>query len=154
VELVEQLVPADAEGLGRAVQIQAVPRLVLDLGHEDGLAAQRGRARDPVGLRLHADDLGVGVLRYLADQRRAVGVGHPVARLDALVGGHGGVEGRLVRIGADGVGGAGLGAVRLCAGRLVGGCCRHEVPFDLGSAGVGAPDRSFGSCDSIVRRAP
>ena len=98
VQLVEQLVAAGAEGLGGAVQIQAVSRLVLDLGHQDRLAAQRGRAGDPVRLGLHADDLGVGVLRHLADQRRAVGVGHPVARLDALVRGHGGVENRLVAV--------------------------------------------------------
>ena len=102
VELVEQLFAAGAEGFGRAVQVEAVARLVLDLGHQDGLAAQGGRAGDPVGLRLHADDLGVGVLGHLAHQRRAVGVGHPVAWLDAFVGGHRGVEDALVRlVGAD-----------------------------------------------------
>ena len=92
VQLVEQLVAAGAQGLGGAVEIQAVARLVLHLGHQDRLAAQGGGAGDPVGLRLHADDLGVGVLRDLADEGRAVGVRHPVPRLDALVRGHGGVE--------------------------------------------------------------
>ena len=59
--------------------------LVLHLGHEDGLASQAGCA-NPVTLRLHADDLGVRVLGDLPDQRLAVRVRHPVARLDALVG--------------------------------------------------------------------
>ena len=34
----------------------------------------------------HADDLRVGVLRDLADERLAVGVGHPVLGLDFLIG--------------------------------------------------------------------
>ena len=45
-----------------------------------------GRTGDPVALRLHADDLGVRVLGDLPDQRLAVRLGHPVARLDLLVG--------------------------------------------------------------------
>ena len=60
-------------------------RLVLHLGHEDRLALEARRAGDPVGLGLHADDLGVRVLRDLADERLAVRVGHPVAGLDARV---------------------------------------------------------------------
>src|ERR1700691_2212794 len=62
-------------------------RLVLDLRDQDGLAAQAGRAGDPVALGLHADDLGVRVLSNLSDQRLAVRVRQPVAGLDALVGG-------------------------------------------------------------------
>ncbi len=60
--------------------------LVLDLGDQDRLAQERGRARDPVAFRQHADDLGMGVLRDLADQRPAVGLGHPVLGLDLLFG--------------------------------------------------------------------
>jgi hypothetical protein len=62
-----------------------VSGLVLDLGQQGGLASQARGAGDPVALGLHADDLGVGVLRDLADQRLAVGRGHPVAGLDPLV---------------------------------------------------------------------
>ena len=86
VEQVDEFSTIDAERLRRAVQVEAVSRLVLHLGHEDRLAPQRRGPGDPVALGLHADDLGVGVLRDLADQRLAVAVGHPVARLDALVG--------------------------------------------------------------------
>jgi hypothetical protein len=141
VQLVQQFLAAGAERFGRAVEVEAVARLVLDLRHEDGLAAQGGRARDPVGFRLHADDLGVGVLRDLADQRRAVGLGHPVAGLDAFVGGHRGVEGALV--GVLLAGGGFPAAVPLCAGRPVRGCCRHAVPLDLGLCASHLPtDRS------------
>ena len=87
------------------VQVQAVAALVLHLGHQDGLALQRRRARDPVAFGQHADDLRVRVLRDLADQRAAIGVGHPVLGLDLDVG----VDARLerallvrhVRVGAD-----------------------------------------------------
>ena len=91
VQLVEQVVAVDAERLGGGVEVEAVAGLVLHLGHQDGLAAQTGRAGDPVALGLHADDLGVRVLGDLADQRPPVGLGHLVARLDAsLVGEQGG----------------------------------------------------------------
>ena len=76
----------DAERLRGAVQVEAVTGLVLHLGHEDRLAPQRRGTGDPVALGLHADDLGVGVLRDLADERLPVAVGHPVARLDPLIG--------------------------------------------------------------------
>jgi hypothetical protein len=73
--------------------------LVLHLGQQDRLALEGGRAADPVALRLHPDDLGVRVLGDLADQRLAVAVGHPVARLDLLLGGDDGVEiGREVAV--------------------------------------------------------
>jgi hypothetical protein len=68
VQLVEQVVPGYSERLGRRVQVEPVPGLVLHLGHQDRLAAQARRTGDPVALRLHADDLGMGVLRDLADQ--------------------------------------------------------------------------------------
>jgi hypothetical protein len=84
---VDEFVAVDAERLGRRVEVQAVTRLVLDLGDQDGLAAEAGRPGDPVALGLHADDLGVGVLGDLPDERLAVRLRHPVARLDTLVGG-------------------------------------------------------------------
>jgi hypothetical protein len=63
-----------------------VAGLVLHLGQQDRLAPKRRRARDPVAFRLHPDDLGVGVLGDLADQRPPVAVRHPVTWLDALLG--------------------------------------------------------------------
>ena len=86
VQQVEQLVAVGAERLGGAVEVEPVPGLVLHLGDEDALAAQRRRAGDPVALGLHADDLGVRVLGDLAHQRLAVALRHPVARLDPAVG--------------------------------------------------------------------
>ena len=80
-----EVVAGDAEGLGGAVEIEAVAGLVLHLGEEDGLALQRGRAGDPVALGELADDLGMGVLADLADQRLAVALGHPLLGLDLLV---------------------------------------------------------------------
>ena len=60
--------------------------LVLDLRDQDGLAAQRRGAGDPVALRLHPDDLAVRVLRDLPDQGLAIGRRHPVVRLDLVLG--------------------------------------------------------------------
>ena len=74
-----------------------MPGLVLHLGQQDRLAAQAGRGEQPVALGLHADDLRVRVLGDLADQRLPVALGHPVARLDPVVGGDRGVEVRLQR---------------------------------------------------------
>jgi hypothetical protein len=100
-----------------------VAGLVLDLRQQDRLALERRGAADPVALGLHADDLGVGVLRDLPDQRLPVGVGHPVPRLDLPVGldqrvevplklvptlGHGAVPGRR----CPGAAGLGEGALR------------------------------------------
>ncbi len=95
VQQVEELVAGDAERLGGGVEVEPVAGLVLDLGHEDRLALQRRCPGDPVALGLHADDLGVGVLGDLADQRLAVVVGHPVRRFDLLVGVDEGVESLL-----------------------------------------------------------
>ena len=66
--------------------------LVLDLGQQDRLAAERRGAGDPVALGLHADDLRVRVLRDLPDHVRAVLGRHPVARLDPSVAGDGVLE--------------------------------------------------------------
>ncbi len=90
-----QLAPGGAERLARGVEVEPVPGLVLHLGQQDRLAAQRRRPGDPVALGLHPDDLGVGVLGDLADQRLAVLLRHPVARLDPLVARDGLVELRL-----------------------------------------------------------
>ena len=89
----DQLVARHAERLGRAVEIEPVARFVLDLGHQDRLALQGRRARDPVALGQHADDLRVRMLRNLPDQRLAIGLGHPVLGLDLDVG----VDSRLER---------------------------------------------------------
>jgi hypothetical protein len=71
-----------------------VAGLVLHLGEQDRLAAQRRGTGDPVALGLHTDDLGVGVLGDLADQGLAVLLRHPVARLDPVV-----ARDRLVELG-------------------------------------------------------
>ena len=97
MQVVEQFGPIGAEALGRAVQVQAVTRLVLHLGGEDGLATQRWGPRDPFTLGLHPDDLAVGVLGDLADQRLSVVVGHPVIGFDAVVALDEGVETGLIR---------------------------------------------------------
>ena len=62
-----------------------VAGLVLHLRDEDRLAAQRRRVGEPGALRLHADDLGVRVLGDLPDERAAVALRHPVARLDPVL---------------------------------------------------------------------
>ena len=85
-QLLQQLVARHAERFGGAVQIHAVPAFVLHLRHQHGLATQSRRAGDPVAFRQHADDLRMRVLGNLADERLAIGVGHPVLRLDAVVG--------------------------------------------------------------------
>ena len=92
VQRVEQVGAVDAEGLRGGVEVEPVAGLVLHLRHQDRLATQAGRAADPVALRLHADDLGVGVLRDLPHQRAPVGLGHLVARLDPAVVGQEPVE--------------------------------------------------------------
>ncbi|MFK4569166.1 hypothetical protein ABIF94_000602 [Bradyrhizobium ottawaense] len=66
--------------------------LVLHLGEQRGLAAQGRRTGDPVALRQHADDFGMGVLGNLACERLAIGRRHPVVRLDALLGIDAGLE--------------------------------------------------------------
>ena len=84
-QAVHHLRPGNAERLGRGVEVKPVPALVLHLGEQDRLAAQARRARQPIALRQHADNLGMGVLADLADQRLPVGLGHPVVRLDLLL---------------------------------------------------------------------
>ncbi|CPM42962.1 Uncharacterised protein [Bordetella pertussis] len=83
VQIVDQVLARNAQRLGRAVEIQAVPGLVLHLGQQDRLALERRRAGDPVALGQHADDLGMGVLGNLAHQGLAIGLGHPVLGFDA-----------------------------------------------------------------------
>ncbi|MGY4426876.1 hypothetical protein ACVWY2_009325 [Bradyrhizobium sp. JR6.1] len=51
-----------------------------------------GARVDPVAFRQHADDFGMGVLGNLPGQRLAIGRGHPVVRLDPLVGIDAGLE--------------------------------------------------------------
>ncbi|MOA29751.1 hypothetical protein D3C78_1507880 [compost metagenome] len=71
--------------------------LVLDLGHQLQLALEGRRAGDPVAFRQHADDFRVGVLGNLPDQRLAIGIGHPVLRLDLDLGVDLLLEGALFR---------------------------------------------------------
>ncbi|MNN70500.1 hypothetical protein D3C81_1863530 [compost metagenome] len=71
---------------------------VLDLGQQHCLALQRGRAGDPVAFRQLADDFRVRVLRDLADQGLAVGLGHPVLGLDLDAVIHAGLERALLRV--------------------------------------------------------
>src|SRR5690606_6832308 len=92
-ELLDQLVPVDAERLGAAVDVEPVAGLVLDLGDERHLTPQRGSAGDPVALRQHADDLRMRVLRHHSSELLAIALGHPVLGLDALAGGDAGLEG-------------------------------------------------------------
>jgi hypothetical protein len=99
VQHLQQVGSVDPQGLGRTVEVEPVAGLVLHLGDQDGLAPQAGGPGDPVALRLHPDDLRVGVLRDLADQRPAVALRHPIARFDALVGRDQPIE--LLLIGGD-----------------------------------------------------
>ena len=75
-----------AQGFGRRIQVQAVATLILHLGQQNRFALERGCAGYPLAFGLHADDFTVGMLTDLAHQRAAVGLGHPVLRLDLLVG--------------------------------------------------------------------
>src|SRR3546814_15270486 len=79
------LLAAGAERLGRRIEIEAVPRLVLNLGEQNGLAPERRRARDPVALRQHTNDLAMRMLRNLPRERAPIGLGHPVLGLDEIV---------------------------------------------------------------------
>ena len=82
----DHLVARYAERLGSAVKVQTVPGLVLNLGQQDRLAFQRRRPRQPVALGLHADDLGMRVLRNLANERAPIGLRHPVLGFDLFFG--------------------------------------------------------------------
>ena len=105
-----EFVASYPECFGSAVEVKAVPRLVLHLGKQDRLALQRGRAGDPVALGQLSDDLGMGMLADLADQRLAVALGHPLLGLDLLAAVDALLEGALlrshlvVRLGAGAVG--------------------------------------------------
>ena len=68
LQLTDQFFATDAQRLCGTVEVQAVTALVLHLGQQDGLAPQRRRAGDPVALGLHADHLGMRVLRNLPQQ--------------------------------------------------------------------------------------
>src|SRR6266567_4018068 len=97
VQVGDELIARDAERFRRRVEVEAVARLVLHLGHQDRLALQARRSRDPVALWQHADDLRVRVLRDLPDQGPPIGLGHPVLGLDLDVGIDALLEGPLLR---------------------------------------------------------
>ena len=106
-QLLDQVLPRHAQRFGGGVEVEAVAALVLHLGEQRRLAPQAGRAGDPVALRKHADDLGMRVLADLADQRAAIGGGHPVVGFDARLSVDARLELRLER-------GLGVGRVRTC----------------------------------------
>ena len=60
--------------------------LVLDLGRQGQLAAQRRRAEEPLALRQDAHQLRVGMHLDEAQDAGPVLVGHPVAGLDLAAG--------------------------------------------------------------------
>ena len=60
--------------------------LVLHLGEKGGLAAEGGRAGQPIPLGKLAHDLAMGVLTDLSGEGAAVGSRHPGVRLDTLLG--------------------------------------------------------------------
>ena len=82
---IEEFGSIGAESFGGTVEIQPVAGLILHLGGQDGLPTKRRGSCDPRTLRLHADDLGVGVLSDLTNERLAVIIGHPVVAFDALI---------------------------------------------------------------------
>ena len=95
VQSLDHLLAGDAQRFRCAVQVQAVPGLVLHLGQQNHLALERGRAGDPVALRLHADHLRVRVLGNLPDQVFAIRLRHPVLGLDLSLLVHPLLEGRF-----------------------------------------------------------
>jgi len=86
VEELLHLVAFDTERLGGRVEVETVTGLILNLGHEDGLAMQRWCPGDPVPFGLHTDHLGVCMLGDLTDQQFPVTLRHPVTGLDLLFG--------------------------------------------------------------------
>src|SRR6516165_5944439 len=139
MQQVEEFGAVDAKRLGGRVQVQAMARLVLDLGDEDGLAAQAGCPGDPVALGLHADDLGVSVLGDLPDEGLAVGVRHPVPGLDALVG-----RDELVE--------ALLGVLRVGPAR--GGAARAGVEITVHDASLLPPFAGYCITERSVNKSP
>ena len=65
-QLFGHLGAADAKGLGRAIEVQAMTGLVLHFGQQDRLAFQGRRAGDPIAFWQLADDLGICLL-YTSD---------------------------------------------------------------------------------------
>src|SRR5699024_2720959 len=138
-QLLGEFVARGAERLGGRVEVETVPGLVLDLGQQDRLAAQRGGARDPVAFGLHADDLRVGVLGDLPNERLAVGLGHPVPGLDPVLGFDRRVELRLevclviavvVHLRCHDRSTFGCALVRTCPVSVCGCRARSEDPHD------------------------
>ena len=81
-QVVEHRLARLAQVLGDSVQQLGMTDLVLDLGREGQLPAQRRRAHDPFALGQDAHELAVGVHLDEAQDARPVLVGHPVVRLD------------------------------------------------------------------------
>jgi hypothetical protein len=71
-----------AEVLRDAIQELRVADLVLDLGRQRQLPAERRRPHDPFPLGEHPHELRVGMHLDEPQDRRAVLIGHPAVRLD------------------------------------------------------------------------
>ena len=63
-----------------------MPPLILDLGQQRRLAPKRRCARDPIPFGQHADNLGMGMLADLTDQRPAIALRHRVIGFNLLLG--------------------------------------------------------------------
>ena len=95
VQGVQHLVAAGSQGFSGAVEVKPVAAFVLYFGNQDGLALEARCAADPVALGLHANDFRMRVLADLSHQSFAVGLGHPVLRLDLAVCVHHRIKARL-----------------------------------------------------------
>src|SRR5579884_423752 len=91
-ELVGELGTVGTKGFCGRIEIQSVTSLILHLGEQDRLATQRRSTRDPIALRLHANDLGMRMLGDLAKHGFAITIGHPVPRFKPLVALYGALE--------------------------------------------------------------
>jgi hypothetical protein len=83
--LLKHRLAINAKGLRRGIEVEAMPRLVLDFSHQNGLALQTGGSGDPVSLRLHTNNLGMSVLRDLTYEGLTIALGHPVRWFHTLL---------------------------------------------------------------------
>ena len=97
-QVVEHRLARLAEVLGDAVEQLGVADLVLDLGRQGELPAERRRAHEPLALGQDAHQLAVGVHLDEAQDRGPVLVGHPVGRLDLAAAGDVRLERRVALV--------------------------------------------------------
>ncbi len=84
MEQLDQLVPADAEGFSRTVEVKAMACLILNLGEQDRLALECRRTGYPIAFRQLADNFRMSMLTDLTDQGLAIAFRHPVRGFDFL----------------------------------------------------------------------